>query len=149
VITRDLLFVVSASLGAAAAWALGRRAAHESLASELDEIRASLAALERRIDGRVAGAPPHAIERVSGRQGPVVPAESPPAGTEAGEPTEAYEPVTEEELVMLGAAVAAFLGKTTRIRSARRVVAATMNAWSVQGRVAHHGSHTAGAAHRR
>ena len=51
--------------------------------------------------------------------------------------------VTPETLVMIAAAVTAFLGKKVRIRSARLVRPASggANSWSLQGRVAVHASH--------
>jgi phage protein D len=53
------------------------------------------------------------------------------------------EQVTPETLVMIAAAVTAFLGKKVRIRSARRLRTphSEMNPWSQQGRVLIHASH--------
>ena len=51
--------------------------------------------------------------------------------------------VSPETLVVIAAAVTAFLGKKVRIRSARmlRHQAVSASAWAQQGRVAVHGSH--------
>ena len=53
------------------------------------------------------------------------------------------EEVTPEMLVMIAAAVTAFLGKKVRIRSAKmlRPPCEVANPWSQQGRVLVHGSH--------
>ena len=54
------------------------------------------------------------------------------------------EDVTPETLVVIAAAVTAFLGKKVRIRSARLVrhQAVGASAWAQQGRATVHGSHT-------
>jgi hypothetical protein len=56
----------------------------------------------------------------------------------------AEEQVTPETLVVIAAAVTAFLGKKVRIRSAKvlRPAHAGASAWSQQGRVLVHGSHS-------
>jgi hypothetical protein len=56
----------------------------------------------------------------------------------------ADEQVTPETLVVIAAAVTAFLGKKVRIRSAKllRPAHAGVSAWSQQGRVLVHGSHS-------
>jgi Tfp pilus assembly protein PilN len=56
----------------------------------------------------------------------------------------ADEQVTPETLVVITAAVTAFLGKKVRIRSAKivRPAHAGASAWSQQGRVLVHGSHS-------
>jgi hypothetical protein len=53
------------------------------------------------------------------------------------------EQVTPETLVVIAAAVTAFLGKKVRIRSAKLLQhrAAAASAWAQQGRAAVHGSH--------
>jgi methylmalonyl-CoA carboxyltransferase large subunit len=75
-----------------------------------------------------------------------------PAGTqEAADPAAAKEAVpaddeqvTPDMLVVIAAAVTAYLGKKVRIRSAKmlRPTRAGVGAWSQQGRVLVHGSHS-------
>ena len=52
--------------------------------------------------------------------------------------------VTPEEIVIIAAAVASYLGKRVRIRSARRIVPTGMSPWSQQGRVFVQASHNIG-----
>ena len=62
---------------------------------------------------------------------------------------EKVEEVTPETIMILTAAVAAFLGKRARIRSARMVRTAPSNAWAQQGRVFVQASHNLGVMHGR
>jgi methylmalonyl-CoA carboxyltransferase large subunit len=62
---------------------------------------------------------------------------------------EQVEEVTPETIMVLTAAVAAFLGKRARIRSARLVRAAPSNAWAQQGRAFIQASHNLGVVHGR
>jgi methylmalonyl-CoA carboxyltransferase large subunit len=75
---------------------------------------------------------------------PVVaaPAPKPP------EPEKVQE-LTPEIIMVLSAAVAAFLGKRARIRSARLVRTGASNAWAQQGRVFVQASHNLGVVHGR
>ncbi|HTQ53270.1 MAG TPA: hypothetical protein VMI94_02355 [Bryobacteraceae bacterium] len=57
--------------------------------------------------------------------------------------------LTPEIVMVLSAAVAAFLGKRARIRSARLVRTAPSNAWAQQGRVFVQASHNLGVVHGR
>jgi methylmalonyl-CoA carboxyltransferase large subunit len=59
------------------------------------------------------------------------------------------EEVAPETIMILTAAVAAFLGKRARIRSARLVRAAPSSAWAQQGRVFVQASHNLGVMHGR
>jgi len=72
----------------------------------------------------------------------VAPAPKPP------EP-EQVEEVSPEIIMVLTAAVAAFLGKRARIRGARPVRTAPSNAWAQQGRVFVQASHNLGVMHGR
>ena len=54
------------------------------------------------------------------------------------------EAVTPEEIVMIAAAVTAYLGKPVRVRSARRVQPMGSSPWSQQGRVFVQASHNLG-----
>ncbi len=62
---------------------------------------------------------------------------------------EKTEEITSETIMVLTAAVAAFLGKRARIRSARLVRAAPSFAWAQQGRVFVQASHNLGVVHGR
>jgi methylmalonyl-CoA carboxyltransferase 12S subunit len=62
---------------------------------------------------------------------------------------EQAEEVGPETILILTAAVAAFLGKRARIRGARLVRTAPSNAWAQQGRVFVQASHNLGVAHGR
>ena len=73
------------------------------------------------------------------------PAPAPPKPAEQ----EQAEEIAPETILILGAAVAAFLGKRARIKSARLVRAAPSNAWAQQGRVFVQASHNLGVMHGR
>jgi methylmalonyl-CoA carboxyltransferase large subunit len=62
---------------------------------------------------------------------------------------EAVEEVSPEIIMVLTAAVAAFLGKRARVRGARLVRTAPSNAWAQQGRVFVQASHNLGVVHGR
>ena len=62
---------------------------------------------------------------------------------------EKVEEVSPEIIMVLTAAVAAFLGKRARIRGARLVRTAPSNAWAQQGRVFVQASHNLGVVHGR
>jgi len=76
----------------------------------------------------------------------------PVAATPVPEPrvqpaSQASEEIPEEVLLVISAAVAAFLGKRARIRRVRRVPMPGFNPWSQQGRVYIQGSHNIWARH--
>ncbi len=71
----------------------------------------------------------------------------PPAAAPAPPPP--AEEIAPELVMVLGAAVAAFLGKRARIRSARLVRTAPSSAWAQQGRVFVQASHNLGVVHGR
>jgi methylmalonyl-CoA carboxyltransferase large subunit len=98
-------------------------------------VRREVERLEALIEDRTAK-PAHA---------PVPP---PPSAPKPSEP-EKIEEVTPETILILSAAVAAFLGKRARIRSARLVRAAPSSAWAQQGRVFVQASHNLGVMHGR
>jgi len=97
------------------------------------------------------------IESRNGKAAPVpapvpVPAVAPaPAVALTPKPPEpeAVEEVSPEIIMVLTAAVAAFLGKRARVRGARLVRTAPSNAWAQQGRVFVQASHNLGVAHGR
>jgi hypothetical protein len=59
------------------------------------------------------------------------------------------EEIAPETILILSAAVAAFLGKRARIRSARQVHVPPSNVWAQQGRVFVQASHNLGLVHTR
>lgn len=80
------------------------------------------------------------------------PAPVPLAPSRPPQPETKPEPVDDvspETILVLSAAVAAFLGKRARIRSARLVRTAPSNAWAQQGRVFVQASHNLGVMHGR
>lgn len=83
------------------------------------------------------------VERLVGTVKPPAPAPVP-----APEPPPA-EDVSPETILILSAAVAAFLGKRARIKSARLVRTAPSSAWAQQGRVFVQASHNLGVVHGR
>ncbi len=72
----------------------------------------------------------------------------PPVASPKPEP-EKVEEVGPEMIMVLTAAVAAFLGKRARIRSARMMRPAPSSAWAQQGRVFVQASHNLGVMHGR
>jgi len=79
---------------------------------------------------------------------PAPAATPPPRPPEPAAPPAAEE-VSPETIIVLGAAVAAFLGKRARIRGARLVRPAPSSAWAQQGRVFVQASHNLGVMHGR
>jgi methylmalonyl-CoA carboxyltransferase large subunit len=106
----------------------------KSLQEELDALRRHLLALTEKIaelDGAAAAAPSHSVE---------IDAEDKPAA-----PSEPVE-VSEEILLALSAAVAAYLGKRARIRTVRLLGSSQ---WAQQGRVSIQASHRLNVTHNR
>jgi methylmalonyl-CoA carboxyltransferase large subunit len=95
----------------------------------LREMSARIAGLE----ARAAGAPAKPAEAVK----PV------PVAAPAPAPAKQNDEIPPEVLLVISAAIAAFLGKKARIRRVRRVQAG-MNPWSQQGRVNIQASHNVG-----
>jgi methylmalonyl-CoA carboxyltransferase large subunit len=116
--TENLLFL---PLVLIAAWFVAAAAARSIARREIEKLRAEM-------EGRTAAAVP-------------VPA----AAARAAEPPPSEE-LDDEILAVLSAAVAAFLGKTARIRRARLLSPfEPSNAWAQQGRVYVQASHNLGA----
>jgi methylmalonyl-CoA carboxyltransferase large subunit len=91
---------------------------------------------------------------IESRNGKPAPAAAPlpaPVAAIAPKPPEpeVVEEVSPEIILVLTAAVAAFLGKRARIRGARLVRTAPSNAWAQQGRVFVQASHNLGVMHGR
>lgn len=102
----------------------------KSLSEELDALRAHLLALTEKIqelEGAAASAPSHSVE-LDAEEAPEAPSQSP------AEPEE----ISEEVLIALSAAVAAYLGKRVPIRTVR-LLGSTQ--WAQQGRVSIQASH--------
>jgi len=76
------------------------------------------------------------------------PVEAPEVAPAKAEPQKPEE-ISQETILVLTAAVAAFLGKRARIRSARLVRTTPSSAWAQQGRVFVQASHNLGIVHGR
>lgn len=102
------------------------------LASVLDDIRKQIAALSERL-ARLEQEPPRA-------GGPPVPL--PVAGAERAMPQNpapvGEPPITEQELIAISAALAAYLGVRVHIRQVRLI---SSRAWAQEGRVSIQASH--------
>jgi anti-sigma factor RsiW len=112
-----------------------RVAADAATKADVARLEAAIARLEARMDGLLGG---HVTER------------APAPKHEEGPPPEAQaQGITHDEVVLLAAAAAAFLGVPARIRSARRIGATAppviTSPWGQQGRVLIQGSHDLGA----
>lgn len=104
----------------AAGWFIGTRTTKQQIDARFRE-------LEERLGRANAGGAPMARSTEA------------PIGKGAA-PAESSE-IPEEVLLVISAAVAAFLGKRARVRTVRRVPAPGFNPWSQQGRVYIQGSH--------
>jgi methylmalonyl-CoA carboxyltransferase large subunit len=107
----------------AAGWLIGTRTTKQQIDARFRELEARLAEQNGHAGGTKAAAP-------------LIPA---PATT--AEPQPQSSEIPEEVLLVISAAVAAFLGKRARIRTVRRVPMPGFNPWSQQGRVYIQGSH--------
>jgi hypothetical protein len=119
-------------------WIMLRQAASASqraMESRLDELAGALKALEARIAETGKVQEKLVVAPVAEIQAPVAAAEQAVQQDD--------EEVTPETLVVIAAAVTAFLGKKVRIRSAKRVAATreVASAWSQHGRMLIHSSH--------
>jgi methylmalonyl-CoA carboxyltransferase large subunit len=114
-------------LSIAAGMIAGSIAARRAVRQELDSLRASLQAR----NGQAPPPPAAAVVQPAAAPVPVEP-----------------EEITPEILVVLTAAVAAFLGKKARIRRASLVSRGSGNSWAQQGRVFVQASHNLPVQHR-
>jgi methylmalonyl-CoA carboxyltransferase large subunit len=102
----------------------------KDLAVALERIQAQLAALSERVEKlEAAGLKPSAIEEPLPAQATSGP-EPPPAP--------AKPEITEEELIAISAALAAYLGVRVRVKQIRLL---SSHAWAQQGRVSIQASH--------
>jgi methylmalonyl-CoA carboxyltransferase 12S subunit len=100
----------------------------KDVADVLERIQAQIAALSQRVETlEAAGAKPLAVEE-------------PPKAlpTPAPAPAPAKPEITEEELIAISAALAAYLGVRIRIKQIRLL---SSHAWAQQGRVSIQASH--------
>ena len=100
----------------------------ETLLAELNE---RLLKMEQRMGEMEARLPAAAPAAVSAQPAPAPKPQAP----------RQEEAISEEILMVIAAAVAAFLGKKARIRKVRRVTEFGLNPWSQQGRVSIQASH--------
>ena len=110
-----------------------------SLNEDLDALRAQLSALTARIaefDGAEAGTPSAAPTSANGAANN--PAVAPEPLAVASALTPVREDISEEILMAISAAVAAYLGKRANIRTVRLL---SSTAWAQQGRVNIQASH--------
>ena len=121
-------------LGIFAGWVAGAAMSRRMVRQEVARLEARMAAPNPAV---VPSAPAEPRPLGSG----IPPAPKPPP-EQAGE-------IAPETILILSAAVAAFLGKRARIRSARLVRTAPSNAWAQQGRVFVQASHNLGVVHGR
>jgi len=110
------------------------------------------AAMSRRMVRREVERLELLIGNQNGKADPApVPAPAAAIAAPAPKPAEPaiVEEISPEIIMVLTAAVAAFLGKRARIRGARLVRTAPSNAWAQQGRVFVQASHNLGVVHGR
>jgi methylmalonyl-CoA carboxyltransferase large subunit len=131
-------------LGIFAGWVAGAAMSRRIVRSEVERLESLI---ESR-NGKTAAA----SALVSVPQPAPVPVAAPAMAVEpaakAPEP-EIAEEVSPEMIMVLTAAVAAFMGKRARVRGARLVRNAPSNAWAQQGRVFVQASHNLGVVHGR
>jgi hypothetical protein len=104
---------------------------------EISALKAQIEELQKLLDG-VAARLARLEAGAAAPEAPPAEAAAPPA-VETQEP----EPIPPEVILVISAAVTAFLGKKVKIRHARRVrpVTAEFNPWAQQGRVFIQASH--------
>jgi methylmalonyl-CoA carboxyltransferase large subunit len=109
------------------------------LAGTLEQLRAQIAELSQRLE---------VLEKSAGRNGTAAAAAPAAATLDATAPSAAASPapaeaapagITEEELLAISAAIAAYLGVRAHIRQIRLL---STNAWAQQGRVSIQASHS-------
>jgi methylmalonyl-CoA carboxyltransferase large subunit len=106
----------------------------QTLLDAIEALRVQIAALSERVALLEAATNP---ARPTGLTGAGMPKSESPAAAAAAEP--AKEEISEELLLVLSAAIAAFLGKRPHIRQIRLLHS---GAWAQQGRVSIQASHS-------
>ena len=99
----------------------------ESVVAVLNEIRAALAELSARVRALEDAAPAAAARPAPAPSVPLAAAATAPA-----------DPISDDTLAVIAAAVAAFLGKRAHVRQVRLI---SSSAWAQQGRVSVQASH--------
>ena len=125
------------ALGIFAGWVAGAAMSRRLVRSEVERLEALI---ESR-NGKSFQVAAPVVVPVAVAPAPKTP-EPEPASAQA-------EEISPEIIMVLSAAVAAFLGKRARIRSARLVRSAPSSAWAQQGRVFVQASHNLGVIHGR
>jgi len=134
-----LTFLIIAAFGilSAAIFALWMKLVrqNEAAAARMEKLAASVRALESRIAALAAAVPAAPVAIAPAVAAPVAPASASQKVKD--------EEITPELLVVLTAAVTVFLGKTVRIRSAKKLQSPyeIVNPWAQQGRVFVQASH--------
>jgi len=127
-------------LGIVAGWLAGAAMSRRMVHSEVQRLESLI---ESR-NGHAAPVPPAVAAPAPAAPLPTVEKAAAPAPAPA--PAEEVAP---EIVLVISAAVAAFLGKRARVRGARLVRTAPSNAWAQQGRVFVQASHNLGVMHGR
>ena len=127
-------------LGIVAGWLAGAAMSRRMVHSEVQRLESLI---ESR-NGHAAPVPPAVAAPAPAAPLPTVEKVAAPAPAPA--PAEEVAP---EIILVISAAVAAFLGKRARVRGARLVRTAPSNAWAQQGRVFVQASHNLGVMHGR
>jgi len=128
-------------ISAAGLWIMLRQviaARQSALESRLDTLAASLKTLETRL------AELDRIHELQAAATPEVEIEAPAAAAAPPVVQQKEEEVSPEMLVMIAAAVTAYLGKKVRVRSARMLQPhrESLSAWTQHGRMLIHSSHS-------
>ena len=128
-----VLVVMVATATAVVTYFLSRRA----FESQLAELRRDFNARLDAIVAKIPAAPP-----IASVAQPSKPVEKPLSVAPAPVPIAAREEISPETLLIIAAAVTAFMGKKVRIRSAKMLYAhESFNPWSQQGRAVVQASH--------
>lgn len=130
------LYLAGALVVFAVGWALGVQATRDIVGKEVAALRADL---ERSL--KAAAAPPPAPAPVVAAAPPPTPPPAPapaPVPEPAPPPVVVEEEISEEVMLAISAAVAAFLGERAHVRQIRL---ATSGAWAQHGRVSIAASH--------
>ena len=126
-------------LGIIAGWVAGAAMSRQMMRSEVQRLESLIESRTAKVEPAPPPPPPPA---------PAAIAAAPAPAPKPAEPEKAEE-LSPEIIMVLTAAVAAFLGKRARIKSARLVRAAPSSAWAQQGRVFVQASHNLGVMHGR
>ena len=128
--------------GIFAGWVAGAAMSRRMVRSEVHRLESLIESRNGKEAAAPAPAPIPAVVPVA------APAMAAQPAAKAPEP-EIAEEVSPDMIMVLTAAVAAFMGKRARVRGARLVRNAPSNAWAQQGRVFVQASHNLGVVHGR